>query len=225
MSLDKQILVVEDRAEEAKVAEIVLREKGLIPYFIANNLKDALTAIPNSRAILTDLFFPLGGIPHEEYSKRFLPHYEAFADIRYKKNDRNNPLVRAVEQVSGLFGITAEQYVEKIAPLFNHSKKEIDMITNALAERENFDKYQKYLGVIESVRNGTNLPLGIIVAEEARKLGIPTVIVTSTNHHDDAFEAVRSLAKVQYVDHFVNGRKAWKYGAELLMQEMGGASR
>lgn len=65
-----------------------------------------------------------------------------------------------------------------------------------------------------SCQSGEQLPLGILVQNEAKQRGIPTVIVTSTYHHDDAFKAIRSDITAPYIDTLVDDRKDWKSGIE-----------
>ena len=89
---------------------------------------------------------------------------------------------------------------------------------DSLVVVENSENYVRFLGIEEGIRNGTNLPLGIIASEKANELGIPSAIVTSTHHHDDAFEPVRDLIMVPYTDTLVDGRKNWKGGIELLLR-------
>ncbi|MCA9458979.1 MAG: hypothetical protein KC550_00355 [Nanoarchaeota archaeon] len=58
----------------------------------------------------------------------------------------------------------------------------------------------------------------------AKQYEIPTVFVTSTYHHDIAFEPIRNKFDFPYVDTLVDDnhggkRKNWKKGIEILLGE------
>lgn len=69
------------------------------------------------------------------------------------------------------------------------------------------------------MRSRALLACGTEVAKLARHLGLPHAVVTSTYHHDMAFEPLReAMNGVPYVDTLdpATGRKGWHQGIELL---------
>ena len=211
-----KILIVEDNVAEAINAQTELARVGFRDFMAVTNLSEALNVLPEYNCVLTDLFFPVGSTSAQPYIERFFPIYERFKDERFKKTNRDSPIARAIEQVTGVLGMTPDDYESKLAPLFNHPPAMRKAIKDALGGRGDLERYQKYLVTLEKVKNGTQLPLGIIVAEEAKKQGLTAVIVTSTNHHDDAFEPVRSIIPVSYRDNLIDGKKDWKGGIEIM---------
>jgi hypothetical protein len=209
-----KVLVIEDNAEEATHAQSELVRAGLNDFKTVTNLADALDAMPQYSAVLTDLFFPLGNLPSESYFQRFLPFYDQFKQRRFTKT-KGSTVLRAVEQCARAFGVTPRDYVEKFMAQLNTPQFVLEKARDAITDSE---KYEKFLKIEEAIRNGSNLPLGIISSEKATEQGTPCVIVTSTYHHDDAFEPVRGLIQVPYRDTLVEGKKDWKGGIELLLR-------
>ncbi len=95
--------------------------------------------------------------------------------------------------------------------------EQITWATDAINGRTDYKGYQKFLKIEEEIRTGKFLPLGIITLEKAKELKIPAVLVTSSHHHDDAFEAVADLIEFPYRDSLFAGRKDWKGGIEELL--------
>lgn len=217
IDISSRILIIEDNKAELDYASSVISTEGFQDFIAVTNLCAGLRYLPSCDAVLSDLFFPAGKESTEEFAKRFIREYEKYRAGRFKKIE-DNPVLRAVQQVAEVFGVTPEKYVSEIMPRLNSNPGLIKAARDSLVGIEDSERYEKFLKIEEGVRNGTRLPLGIIAAERARELEKPVVIVTSTYHHDDAFEAVRDLVKVPYCDRLVQGRKDWKGGIELLLK-------
>ena len=214
----EKILIIEDNAAESACAQSELEKAGFKEVKTVTNLSDGLETMSQYSAVLSDLFFPAGNTPTEQYSQRFLPSYEQFKQRRFPKIDKDNPILRAIDVCAKIFGMTPQEYVENVVAKLNTPELVLKMVRDALAGVENSEKYAKFLEIEEGIRNGTNLPLGIIACERAAELGMPAIIVTSTYHHSDAFEPISGLIKVSYCDRLVDERKDWKGGIELLVR-------
>ena len=173
--------------------------------------------MPNYNGVLSDLFFPAGNSTRQ-YAERFLPLYEKYKERRFEKTREDNVVLRAVQACADAFGMTTQEYIDTIMSKLDTPPIVLKAARDSLAGVKDSDRYEKFLKIEEEIKNGTNLPLGIIASEKANELGIPLAIVTSTYHHDDAFEPVRSLVNVPYRDTLVDGRKDWKGGIELLLR-------
>jgi hypothetical protein len=68
--------------------------------------------------------------------------------------------------------------------------------------------------------NEPNLPVGILVTEEAQKYSLPSVIVTSGGGHGGLLQSIMSLVEVPYETHPKNGHKDWEGGLFKLLEEM-----
>ena len=214
----EKILVIEDNHTEALYAQTALGSAGFNEVEVAPNLSMGLKELPNYHAVLTDLFFPAGEISTEQYSQRFLPFYERFKQSRFPRQN-GGIVLAAVRTVAETFGMAPQGYVENVVAKLNTPPVVLRAARDAVAGIKDSDRYQAFLKIEEGIRNGTNLPLGIIVCEEAGKLGMPSVIVTSAHHHSDAFGPVSSLIQVPYRDDLVDGKKDWKGGIEILLRE------
>ncbi len=212
----KDVLIIEDNVAEVIYAQAELTAIGL-DFRAVTNLSEGLTAMPEYDAVLSDLFFPAGNISTEPYVQRFLPLYENFKRQRFPKLGQS-AVLNAVKQCADTFGIPANDYVENVMAKLNTPPIVLKAARDALAGIKDSEKYDKFLAIEKGIRDGTNLPLGIIASEIAHQQGRPSVIVTSTYHHDDAFEPVKELIKVPYRDTLVAGRKDWKGGIQLLSE-------
>ena len=209
--MPKKVLIIEDNAVEAKHAQEELAKAGIKYSKAVSTLSEGLEAMPNYDALLSDLFFPAGSVSTEQYVKKFLPLYEQFAQ---RIIGAEATVLRAVKQVATTFGMTPRDYVDKV---MSHLKPEF-IYHEAKEAIENQERYERFLKTVDDIKNGKNLPLGIIATERATQLGLPSAIVTSINHHDYAFESVRDQVKVPYRDTLVNNKKDWKGGIELLSE-------
>ncbi|MBI4453117.1 response regulator [Candidatus Woesearchaeota archaeon] len=214
----EKILIIEDNAEEAACAQSELEKAGFKDVKTVTNLSDGLDAMPQYGAVLSDLFFPAGNTQTEQYSQRFLPFYEQFKQIRFPKIGKEDSVLGAIEVCAETFGMTPQEYVDNVLAKLNTPEIVLKKARDVLAGVEDSERYEKFLKIEEGIRDGTNLPLGIIACERAAELGMPAVIVTSTYHHSDAFEPVRDLIKVSYRDILVDEKKDWKGGIELLLR-------
>jgi hypothetical protein len=213
-----KVLVIEDNVSEAIYAQTELAKAGIMDFKAVTTLKEGLSILPKYDAVLTDLFFPAGNIPIEQYIQKFLPLYEQFKNKRFPEMTGNNVVLSAIQSCAKVFGVTPEEYVNDYITKMNTPKLVLDAARDAIAGIKDSQKYEKFLKIEQSIRNGTSLPLGIIACEKALEYNLPCVIVTSTYHHDDAFEAVKDQIKVNYKDTLIEGRKNWKGGIELLLE-------
>ena len=212
----RRLLIVEDNPQESREAVNRAVVLGIENVTTASNLKGALSQIEDADMIASDLFFPAGNVDTKVYSNRFMPLYEQYERVRFPSQE-GGVVLRALEQVSGVFGVTPREYVEKVMPVFNaEGSTLLEAARDAVYGIKDYSKHQKFLEVKEGIASGKNLPLGIIVAEEAKKRKIPAVVVTSADHHDMAFSPIGGLIGVPYYDTLVDGRKNWKAGIERL---------
>jgi CheY-like chemotaxis protein len=215
--MDKKVLVIEDDTAEAIYAQTELARAGFEGFRAVTTLSEGLEVMPEYDAVLSDLFFPAGSESTEKYSQRFSPLYEQYKQKRFQEIEESGPVLRAVQACAEAFDVTPHEYVNKFMAEMNTPRQVLDSARDALAGVQDSERYEKFLKIEEGIRNGTDLPLGIIASERAKELGIPSAIVTSTHHHDDAFEAVRNLVTVPYRDTLVDGKKDWDGGIELLL--------
>lgn len=214
--MEKSILIIEDNKDEAAYALDVVKNAGFSEVHVIDTLSRAVKAIPCYDGVLTDLFFPLGDSIDEEYIQRFLPHYEEFRKKTFTKLEGLNPVKKALETVALTFGTSPREYVENVMSKLNTPRNVLKAAQDTIAGINDTERYEKFLKIEEGIREGTNLPLGIVASEIAHKVSRPCVIVTSTYHHDDAFEPISSLINVPYKDTLVDGRKNWSGGIESL---------
>ena len=213
----QKILIIEDNTAEAIYAQAELAKAGLRDFRTVTTLSEGLEAMPQYDAVLSDLFFPAGNISTEQYSQRFLPLYEQFKQRSFPNLGKDNAVLGAVQACADAFSITPQAWIDIMAKMNTHPKT-LKAARDSLSGIKDSEKYETFLKIEKGIRNGTNLPLGIIATERAQELQIPSAIVTSTYHHDYAFEPVRDLIKVSYSDTLVDGKKDWKGGIELLLK-------
>ncbi len=223
-NMNTKLLIIEDKPEELIYAQVEAAKVGYRHIAHATTLDQALPMIPTADKIITDLFFSTEEFK-EQYVAEFLPLYQIFKEERFKDEKGSEVVRRAIFAWAELFG---KNTVEEGLDMFEKHTHNYDPQGNpnsilkaardAVHGKKDFDKYQAFLKIEESIKTGKELPLGIIVAREAKTYDISTVIVTSTYHHDNAFEAVRSEITVPYVDTLVDGRKGWVRGLEMLLE-------
>lgn len=214
----REVLVIEDNLIEAINAQTELARAGIEDFRSVTTLSEGLEAMSHFDGVLSDLFFPVGNASDEQYIQRFLPLYEQFKSQRFKKRPSDDVILRAVKACAKAFEVTPEEYVENVMAMLNTPPVLLKAARDAIAGVDDSERYNQFLKIEECVRNGTNLPLGIVALERAKELGIPSVVVTSTYHHDDAFEAVKGLIDVPYRDTLIECQKDWKGGIELLLK-------
>lgn len=217
LNMINKILIVEDKPEEAENARKTVLESGINDFRIVSTLSQALEYLPQYNAVLSDLFFPAGNYETRAFSQRILPFYEKFKEERFKEIEKDNIVLRAVKTCAEIFGVTPEKYISEIMSKLNTPPIIIRAARDSLAGMQDSEKYEQFLKMESDISNGINLPLGILVKEKAQELGKPSVIVTSTNHHNHAFEPVRSLIGLNYVDQLIDGKKDWKRGLESIL--------
>jgi len=215
--IDKKLLIVEDNFAEAKFAQKEAQKAGIKEIMVAENLEQAQKYIKEAGMLASDLFFPAGNIPTEAYLQRFLPFYDKYKTTRFTKISQESPVKRAIENCARVFGVTPQEYVENIMTQMNNPPTLMKMAREALAGIKDPEKYNQFLRIEQNIREGKNLPLGVIITEQAKEKGLPAVIVTSTYHHSDEFEPIRELVRVTYFDTMVDGRKNWQSGINYLV--------
>lgn len=216
---NKKLLIVEDNVAEAIYAQGDAIKAGFKDLVVATNLAEALEYLPKAQLVASDLFFPAGNIPAEQmqkYIQRFLPLYSAYKERSCMTDLKNNPTRKAIEKCAEVFGVTPQEYLDNYMTKMNNPKILMDMARQAMSGIRDPVRYEKLTKIENDLRKGIGLPLGIIVTEQAREKGLANVIVTSTNHHDMAFEPVSNLLGTRYFDSLVDGRKNWKAGIEYL---------
>ncbi len=219
--LEQKLLIVEDKVDEAIWAQHDAVKAGFKDIVVATNLEEAQRYLPNVQRVATDLFFPLGNVVDPaRYIAEVLPLYERY--LRSFKRIPDNPIARAIAQlVIRPENMSKEQFFEEqLVPLFFRGWKPgaLEQARDGYFEIQNYSRYAKLEKYIAEVKDGKDLPSGIFLAREARRLGIPTHIVTSTNHHDHTFTPVQGLIGSLYVDNLVGGRKNWAEAMQYLKQ-------
>ena len=144
-----------------------------------------------------------------------------FTTHRIKEIKEESPVYRAVSVCAEVFGVTPEEYVEKVMAKLNTHQVILKSARDAVHKRQDYERFEKFQEVMNNVRNGTKLPLGISLTEKAKEKGIPNIIVTSTYHHSDEFEAVRELVPHYYDQVIGEGdqkRKNWEAGIEHVLR-------
>jgi CheY-like chemotaxis protein len=214
--MEIDLLIVEDRVDESINARLAAARAGFSSYKAVASADEALEAIAQGpKYVLTDLFLPAGS-NREQYAQELLPHYESFGESRFPLLGEDTPVRQAVLQCAKVFGVAPEVYVNDWMSAMSTPPLVLQMAQDAVAQRTDSARYARFQQFVAQVRTGEQLPSGIYVARAAQAAGIPCVVVTSTNHHDDAFEAVRSLVTVPYVDNLVDGKKDWDAGIATL---------
>ena len=212
-----KLLIVEDNVAESINAQTEAFSLGFREVSTATNLSEAQRYLPQVQAVASDLFFPAGEVSTDQYVQRFSLIYEAFKKRRFTPIEKDNIVLRALEHNAEIFGVTPKRYVEEIMVNLNSPQSLIKDARDAIAGINDSEKYEQFLKIEQDVRAGKNLPLGIIVAEQATASGLECVIVTSTHHHDLAFEPIKNLLRGPYVDILRGDQKRWDLGFAQLV--------
>ena len=224
MKETKNVLVIEDNIAQGIYAQTALAKNGYRQFSVATNLAQALELIPQADYILSDLFFPAGSTDIQIHSSRFISLYEKRAQERYPVTDGAILVRKAIGAWAELFDkATLEEGLEMFEQHTNNYDAEgkpnsvLRAARDAVRGRTDIDKYEVFMEKVTAMKEGNHdLPLGIIATEYATQLRKPAVIVTSTYHHDDLFEAVATQLKVPYVDTMVRESKDWDAGISRL---------
>jgi CheY-like chemotaxis protein len=217
------ILIVEDKPEELNVAREIAKVKG-IDTRVAINFKSALEELkfPGLKAVASDLFFPAGDIDQGSYISQILPSYESYLNSFRKITD--GPLIKTLNFVFAERGnMTKEQFFEEIMTktfLKDWDEEGKRQVADAYFGIEFYHNYSKLQKHIEEIKQGRGMPYGIFLTKEAGKLQLPAYVVTSTNHHDVAFQPVRKLLTTDYRDDLVDGHKDWARAFDYLSQKI-----
>lgn len=177
--------------------------------------------------VASDLFIPSGNISTESYIKELLPIYE-------NHDKRIYPLISLEDyakahdmlvhfndlfKTKGAESREYKDYLEVVCNLEGNLNFAFMLLSRSEEERDKivFQRHNHLVKVIEDIKAGQNLPLGYFIRKEAKSRKIPSVTVTSTDHHDIAFEPLRDQL-APYVDELVDGKKEWKKGFEKLLK-------
>lgn len=223
---NKHLLIIEDRIGEANVAQETAKSLG-IEIRLATDVGSALEEIKlRPAAIASDLFFPAGNINQEPYIAQVLQIYENYLKTFRPKTD--GPLTRVLQFIFPDQGnLNKEQFFEDVIKKYflkDNPEHIVELTRDAYFGIENYSKYNRLQKQIKEVKEGRSMPYGIFATEEARKLNIPIHIVTSTNHHDIAFEPIRSRIG-KYTDNLVDGYKDWLAAFNQLSEYLKGGTK
>ncbi len=221
-----ELLIIEDKFEEMMYAHQAAIKAGYEDDDIglATDMSTGLVSIHRDvpKAILTDLFMPGSKEPtlaEDALVIQALASYAKYEKERFSMSMKDFStfymLKQAVEVASGILSITPEEYVETVLPSLFSGPEMIDerrSVRDAFYQKRDYDGWCKYTKDVEQVRTHEQIPAGIAVIESAKAYSIPTVLVTSTFHHDGLFSGIRSLVSVPYVDRMVDGHKDWDEG-------------
>jgi hypothetical protein len=218
---NKHLLIIEDRVEEQEFARNTANSLG-IETKVAKDLQSGLREIQNSPfGIASDLFFPSGNIDQEPYLQQVLPIYESY--LKTFKTKTEGPLVEVLKFIFGeVKNKTKEELFEGfIKPQFlrGWQERDVEEVRDAYFGIEFYSRYSGLQKQIESMKQGKDIPYGIFIAKEARRLRIPCYTVTSINHHDIAFEPIKERIGAYSNRINENGHKDWKSGFEYLLDK------
>ena len=128
-------------------------------------------------------------------------------------DNSDNVVLRAIEECARLKEITPTAYVENVmAKIEGPNSLMVREAREAISGIRDPEKYEEFQRIYDEIKAGKNLPLGIILTEQAVERGLPSVMVTSTSRHSLAFEPIKDLIKVPCIDTLVNDRKDWASG-------------
>ena len=215
---DQKLLIIEDNVAEAIYAQAEAAKAGFKDFVAVTNLADAQRYLPEAQLVASDLFFGAGNTQVTGFSERIAPLYQKFKETRFQKTKGLDVVLRAVEGCAETFGVTPQVYVEEFMAKVHTIPSVLKSARDALAGVNDSQKYREFLKIEQDIKEGRNLPLGIIVTEQAKEKGLSSVIVTSTNHHDLAFEPVRGLITVPYFDTLTAGRKNWQGAMDYFLR-------
>jgi hypothetical protein len=219
-----ELLIVEDNVAEAIYAQLEAIKLGLKGVMAVTDLQSALRKMEERpQMIVSDLFFPGVGVDRTGYIPRLLPQYEKMekrdGEISEAEKQQHDPVKAAVEQCANLFGMTPEEYVEEVIAKYDPIDMVVKAARNSVYNMRDHERYQKAHDAKLKMLSGENFPSGIFVVERAKELEIPVRIVTSTNHHDIAFETIRELVTGRYYDTLdADGRKQWSAAIKDLLE-------
>lgn len=173
--------------------------------------------------VLSDLYFPRGDddkFPiYEGHKIETLSLLDEYIQTRFRENYDEN--IRNLYQM-----VINSGAAKDFEDIFIKLEKQLRIGSENHFYEELRDKLgigsfkcKKYEKLKEEMKNDNHLlPEGIFVNEQAKKMSIPCVIVTSEYHHGHTFEPFRN-----HLDNYVdmvdeNGNKAWNLGLEKLIK-------
>ncbi len=192
MNRQHEILIIEDRGEYIKAAEKAADQLD-IEIVVCRDYAQALEEIKiRPSGILTDIFFL------EEFGtnkkdkayevidkiKQAVSHdIDIMGVARYKARTVYN----AVTKVADLFGGDVDFVLDQLPnPVFSNRMN----LEQALVP-EKTKRQRESLKAIQSQLDEQQ-PLGVLVAEQAREMGIPYYLLSSYNHHGDKLKGVNA---------------------------------
>ncbi len=221
---NENLLVVEDNEEQLEAAKKQLGEGFLIARdyrefeYMWNKHQGQITKV------LTDLYFPRGDSAdfpiYEGHKIETLRILDQFIQSTFKSM-YNADLAKTYKMIvdSGS-AKDLDDCIVKLEEQFQIGpcNQFYEELRDKLGIGSN--KCQTYEAIRDHFEAGRyNLPEGIFVAREAKKLSIPCVIVTSENHHGYLMEPFRVYLG-KYVDNVseIDGKKDWQCGIESLLK-------
>ena len=164
-----KILLVEDNPIYSDAAKRYLASVN-VEVQHAQDYSNAVHLLRESDydAVITDVFFPVS-----EDAKGVTAGYMAIDMM--KPTEKRDPVMRAIAKLQRVAGAAAaEQLVDSRGPYIK-----TDYV---------WDMEQAML------KDPVNQALGVLVADEAEKMGKPVVLATSTYHHDNLTQLVQNYA-------------------------------
>jgi len=212
----KRILVVEDNPKYAAAASYFLVGNGL-KIAIAADYEQAMEALPayaKTGAAMIDCFFPKragsGDITlGKEAIKRMAASDSAELEAQTvlkelsKYTDVKDPelvsLVRAYYGRSQFGGGPTLRSIKSVSDLGLGVKATTDIVKNTLRIAGGGHSSPDYFAALEKAVQDSenNQALGILVADEAERLGVSFVLATSTYHHDVLTQPIQNYCHMR----------------------------
>jgi hypothetical protein len=223
----ENLLIVDDLEVEQQRAYTAAKDAFAYKWGnTALTLSQSLTALDDSQAVLSDLFFPIGDInpsqiaQYDSIVSAYIAH-AASLEKRYTEK-LHGPLYRSL---SIIFPGQEDEVVQRYLAGTLHwpNVKVAADIKREFQETEKLRaSYDQANQMIQKVRSGEIFPSGYVLAQTALERNIPIVIVTSQYHHDAYMQPLSywtNKPQVSYIDS-TTGEKNWEAGVRLLLQNI-----
>ncbi len=210
--MNKRLLIVEDKPEELSVAIKSAKQIGFEDIVVASTLEEALAYLPKVNAVATDLFFPNGNVNTDEYTQRILPLYVSFAQSHFKLPQGDSNLLEAIKSGAELRNLDLTTHMDNLV------KSGLLFQRHVEAARAALPNYAQTFDIKYFLKDEKDLPVGILVTEEAQKYNVPSVIVTSGGGHGGLLQPIMSLVTVPHVFNMQGDHKEWDKGLAKLLE-------
>lgn len=174
----------------------------------------------NVEAILSDLYFPLGYAKdttiYQIHKNEILDILNEYIDSISKK-DTQSPIYKVIKLLTNEgVGTNLIETVNNLEKMDTGLSKMYEYVREVIGVTN--ENMKKYLALKEDFENDNKLlPEGLFVSKIAKERNIPSVIVTSSYHHDTDFQPFTNYVG-RYFDTLKNGRKMWKEAYDRLFQ-------